>query len=203
MRGASLAYGGVDILVSIAAVFFPPDSTGRTTEAQWRMTFDVNLLGSMLAADEAFRVIAQQKSIGSIVLISSANGVVAKKGSWAYDTSKAALNHLVRELAVEFAPLVRVNGVAPASVVEGSLQFPRDRVISSLGKYGIGFDDAETTDALRGKLAAFYSERTLLKRKVTPAGVAEAVFLLASERTSLTTGQTLPVDAGLTEAFLR
>jgi len=201
---ATLAFGGVDILVSVAAVFFPPDLTGHITEDQWRKTFDVNLLGSMLAADEAYAVMAKQKSIGSIVLISSANGVVAKKGSWAYDTSKAALNHLVRELAVEFAPLVRVNGVAPASVVEGSQQFPRDRVISSLGKYKIAFDESDTTEQLRDRLSAFYSERTLLKRKVTPAGVAEAVFLLAAEsRTSLTTGQTLAVDAGLTEAFLR
>ena len=53
----------------------------------------------------------------------------------AYDTSKAAANHLVRELAVELAPLVRVNGVAPATVVQGSAMFPRDRVIASLAKY--------------------------------------------------------------------
>jgi rhamnulose-1-phosphate aldolase/alcohol dehydrogenase len=203
MRSASLAYGGVDLLVSVAAVFFPPDASGRITEDQWRKTFDVNLLGSMLAADEANRIIAAQKSEGSIVLISSANGVVAKKGSWAYDTSKSALNHLVRELAVEFAPLVRVNGVAPASVVEGSLQFPRDRVLSSLAKYGIAFDESESTEALRDRLSAYYSRRTLLHKKVTPAGVAEAAFLLASSRLSLTTGQMLPVDAGLTEAFLR
>jgi NAD(P)-dependent dehydrogenase (short-subunit alcohol dehydrogenase family) len=49
----------------------------------------------------------------SLVLTTSANAVVAKKGSLAYDTSKAAANHLVRELAVELSPLVRVNGVAP------------------------------------------------------------------------------------------
>jgi rhamnose utilization protein RhaD (predicted bifunctional aldolase and dehydrogenase)/NAD(P)-dependent dehydrogenase (short-subunit alcohol dehydrogenase family) len=196
-------YGGLDILVSVAAVFFPPDSTGHITEEQWRKTFDVNLLGSMLLADEAQKVMAAQGTDGSVVLISSANAVVAKKGSWAYDTSKAALNHLVRELAVEFAPRVRVNGVAPASVVEGSLQFPRERVMTSLAKYGIAFDSTETTEALREKLSAFYAERTLLKRKVTPAAVAEAVFQLASDRLGLTTGQTLAVDAGLPEAFLR
>ena len=196
-------YGGVDIVVCIAAVFYPPDATGRITEEQWRRTFDVNLLGSMLPADEAQKIMAAQGTEGSIVLISSANGVVAKKGSWAYDTSKAALNHLVRELAVEYAPKVRVNGVAPASVVEGSLQFPRERVMSSLAKYNIPFEESETTEALRDKLSGFYSERTLLKKKVTPAGVAEAAFLLASDRTALTTGQIFAVDAGLPEAFLR
>ena len=71
------------------------------------------------------------------MLTTSANAVVAKKGSLAYDTSKAAANHLVRELAVEMAPLVRVNAVAPATVVKGSTMFPRDRVIASLAKYEI------------------------------------------------------------------
>ncbi len=200
---AVMQYGGVDILVQVAAVFFPPDTTGRISEAQWRKTFDVNLLASMVAADETQALMAAQETSGSIVLISSANGVVAKKGSWAYDTSKAALNHLVREMAVEFAPRVRVNGIAPASVVEGSQQFPRERVMTSLAKYGIAFDESETTEELRGKLSGFYAERTLLKRKVTPAAIAEAAFLLVSSRLSLTTGQMLPVDAGLPEAFLR
>ncbi len=196
-------YGGVDIVVSVAATFFPSDSSGAITEDQWRKTFDVNLLASMLVADEGQKIMAAQKTNGSIVLISSANGVVAKRGSWAYDTSKAALNHLVREMAVTYAPSVRVNGVAPASVVEGSLQFPRERVISSLGKYGIDFDEEETTEELRARLSSFYSERTLLKKKVTPRLVAEAAFLLASDRLQLTTGQSLAVDAGLPEAFLR
>jgi rhamnose utilization protein RhaD (predicted bifunctional aldolase and dehydrogenase)/NAD(P)-dependent dehydrogenase (short-subunit alcohol dehydrogenase family) len=196
-------FGGVDVVVSVAAIFFPSDSTGMITEDQWRKTFDVNLLASMLVADEGRNVMAAQNTEGSIVLISSANGVVPKKGSWAYDTSKAALNHLVREMAVTYAPKVRVNGVAPASVVEGSLQFPRERVISSLAKYDIAFDEGETTEQLRDRLSSFYSERTLLKKKVTPKLVAEAAFMLASNRLSLTTGQSLAVDAGLPEAFLR
>ena len=196
-------YGGVDIVVSVAAVFFPSESSGMIPEDQWRKTFDVNLLASMLVADEGQKVMAAQGTEGSIVLISSANGVVAKKGSWAYDTSKAALNHLVREMAVTYAPRVRVNGISPASVVEGSLQFPRERVLSSLAKYGIAFEESETTEQLRGRLSGFYSERTLLKKKVTPQRVAEAAFLLVSDRLDLTTGQSLAVDAGLPEAFLR
>ncbi len=73
---------------------------------------------------------------------------MAKKGSVAYDTSKAAANHLVRELAIELAPLVRVNGVAPATVVQGSAMFPRDRVIGSLAKYKIPYTEDEPTEAL-------------------------------------------------------
>ena len=80
------------------------------------------------------------------MLTTSANAVVPKKGSLAYDTSKAAANHLVRELAIELAPLVRVNGVAPATVVQGSAMFPRDRVIGSLAKYKIPYADDESTE---------------------------------------------------------
>ena len=66
-----------------------------------------------------------------MVLTSSANAVVPKKGSEAYDTSKTALNHLIRELSIKLGPHVRVNGIAPATVVAGSTMFPRDRVIQS------------------------------------------------------------------------
>src|SRR6185369_10190529 len=140
---------------------------------------------------------------GNLVLTTSANAVVAKKGSVAYDASKAAANHLVRELAVELAPLVRVNGVAPATVVQGSAMFPRDRVVASLAKYGIAYSESEADDALRDKLARFYAERTLTKSPITPADQAEAFFLLLSGRLSKTTGQVITVDGGLHEAFLR
>jgi rhamnulose-1-phosphate aldolase/alcohol dehydrogenase len=199
------AYGGIDSVVNIAAVFFPPDETGRITEEAWRKTLDVNLLGSYVPADEAIEIFKAQKTGGSICLISSANAVVAKQGSFAYDVSKAALSHLVRELAVQGgAHGVRVNAVAPASVVEGSLQFPKERVITSLEKYGVTFDKNDDVEILRQKLAKFYAQRTLLKRPVTPAMVAEAVVLLLQDNlVGLTTGHVLPVDAGLPEAFLR
>ena len=96
-----------------------------------------------------------------IVLSSSANAVVPKKGSEAYDVSKAALSHLVRELAVSYSPLIRVNGISPATVVKGSTMFPRDRVIASLKKYNLPCDEKDSDDALRNELAKFYAKRTL------------------------------------------
>ncbi len=204
LEGVVSHYGGVDVVINIAAVFIASDaSTGKNTDAQWKKTFEINVVGTAILADEAQKIIAKQGTKGSIVLTSSANAVVPKKGSIAYDTSKAAVNHLVRELAVEFAPKTRVNAVAPATVVEGSQMFPRDRVISSLAKYEIAFDASETTESLRTKLANFYAQRTLLKSPVTPAKVADALYLLATEKTSLTTGHVIPVDGGLWEAFLR
>jgi rhamnulose-1-phosphate aldolase/alcohol dehydrogenase len=203
LKQAVLAYGGVDTIVVTAGVFVPPDRAGRVTDEQWKTTFDVNVTGSYLVADEARGVWARQGLKGSLVLTTSVNAVVSKKGSLAYDASKAAANHLVRGLAVELSPLVRVNALAPATVVAGSTMFPRDRVIASLTKYSIPFEESEETDALRNKLAGFYAERTLTKSAITPEDQAEAVFYLASDRSSKMTGQVLPVDGGLQDAFMR
>lgn len=200
---STLAFGGLDSLIVTAGVYVPPKPDGSLTEAQWKFTFDVNVMGLYLAADESRAIWKRQCLAGSIVLTTSVNGVVSKKGSLAYDTSKAAADHLMRELAVEFAPLVRVNAVAPATVVEGSTMFPRDRVIASLTKYKLAFSETETDDSLRSKLAGFYAERTMLKIPITPAHQAEAICFLAGDRSSRTTGQILNVDAGLHEAFLR
>jgi len=169
----------------------------------WARTFGINVTGLYLVADEAASLLKSQGLPANLVLTTSVNAVVAKQGSLAYDTSKAAANHLVREMAIELAPLVRVNGVAPATVVQGSAMFPRDRVISSLSKYGIEYKDEEPTDALTEKLANFYADRTLLKRPITPADQAEAIFLLLTDRLKQTTGQIISVDGGLHEAFLR
>jgi rhamnulose-1-phosphate aldolase/alcohol dehydrogenase len=199
----ALAYGGFDSICVTAGIVISPDNTGHIPDEKWAVTFNINVTGSYLMADEAFKTWKEQGLTGSLVLTSSANATVVKKGSLAYDTSKAAANHLVRELAVELAPLVRVNGVAPATVVQGSGMFPRDRVISSLSKYNIAFHAEEPTESLVGKLAQFYAERTLTKVPITPADQAEAYLLLVTARLSKTTGQIIAVDGGLHEAFLR
>jgi rhamnulose-1-phosphate aldolase/alcohol dehydrogenase len=199
----ALAYGGFDSICVTAGIFVPSDITGHIPDDKWAATFAINVTGSYLVADEAAKTWREQGLSGSLVLTTSANAVVAKKGSVAYDTSKAAANHLVRELAVELAPLVRVNGVAPATVVEGSAMFPRDRVIGSLAKYKIPYADNESTDSLVRKLSQFYADRTLTKSPITLADQAEAYFLLISSRLSKTTGQLITVDGGLHEAFLR
>lgn len=198
-----LAYGGLDSIAVTAGAFYPPDTTGHIPDDKWSMIFAINVTGGYLVADEAHKLWKQQGLKTNFVLTTSANAVVAKKGSIAYDTSKAAANHLVRELAIELAPLTRVNGVAPATVVQGSTMFPRDRVISSLAKYEIPYSEDESTDSLTTKLAQFYANRTLTKSPITPADQAEALYLLLTNRLSKTTGQVIAVDGGLHEAFLR
>lgn len=199
----SLAYGGLDAVVVTAGIFVAPDTSGHIPDEKWALTFAINVTGAYIVADETAKLWREQGLTANLVLTTSANAVVAKKGSLAYDTSKAAANHLVRELAVELSPLVRVNGVAPATVVQGSAMFPRDRVISSLAKYDIEYSEDEADDDLRTKLAIFYAQRTLTKVPITPADQAEAFFIFLTKRLSKTTGQIIGVDGGLHEAFLR
>ena len=93
--------------------------------------------------------------------------------------------------------------IAPATVVAGSAMFPRDRVIQSLQKYKIEFAESESTEDLRSKLADFYAQRTLTQRPILPQDCAQAILWLAGEKGAKTTGHIIPVDGGLTEAFLR
>ena len=199
----TLAYGGIDNVIVTAGIFVPSDTAGYIPDEKWGLTFDINVKGLFMVADEGNKVWKQQGLKGSLVLTTSVNAAVAKRGSLAYDTSKAAANHLIRELAVDMAPLVRVNGLAPATVVKGSSMFPRDRVIGSLAKYSIEYSEEWSTEKLRNSLAEFYAQRTLTKEPITPEDQAECAYVLASSMLSKSTGQVISVDGGLHEAFLR
>ncbi|WDE97285.1 bifunctional rhamnulose-1-phosphate aldolase/short-chain dehydrogenase [Lentisphaera profundi] len=198
-----LAYGGIDNVIVTAGIFVPSDTAGYIPDEKWGLTFDINVKGLFIVADEGNKIWKQQGLKGSLVLTTSVNAAVAKRGSFAYDTSKAAANHLVRELAVDMAPLVRVNGLAPATVVKGSSMFPRDRVIGSLAKYNLEYSEEWETEKLRNTLAEFYAKRTLTQEPITPEDQAEAAYVLASNKLSKSTGQIISVDGGLHEAFLR
>ena len=198
-----LAYGGCDAVIVTAGLYVPSDAEGRVSDADWRRTFDVNVLGGSLVADAAQRIWRAQGTPASLVLTTSVNAVVAKAGSFAYDTSKAAAQHLVRELAVALAPQVRVNALAPATVVDGSSMFSRERVVGSLRRYRLPVEESDTDEVLRQRLAEFYASRTLTKRPITVEHQAEGAYLLVSDRLARTTGQVLTVDGGLSEAFLR
>jgi len=195
-------FGGIDILVNTAALF-PSSPDGVISDAQWALTLEVNVTANYLLTDEVSKIFAEQGIDASVVLTSSANAVVAKRGSEAYDVSKAALSHLVRELAVTLSPKVRVNGISPATVVKGSTMFPRDRVIASLKKYKLPFDEKDTDDELRNVLAHFYATRTLTHQPIDPKDCAQAILFLSGPLARCTTGHLIPVDGGLTEAYLR
>ena len=202
LRETVAAYGGVDIIVNTAAIF-PSSPDGQISDGQWGMTLDINVTANHRLMEEAAKILKEQDLTASVVLVSSANAVVPKRGSEAYDASKAAVNHLVREFAISLAPKVRVNGISPATVVKGSTMFPRDRVIASLGKYSIPFEETATDEELRTILADFYAKRTLTHQPIDPRDCAAAILFLAGPQSRCTTGHLIPVDGGLTEAFLR
>jgi NAD(P)-dependent dehydrogenase (short-subunit alcohol dehydrogenase family) len=202
LRAAVLKFGGVDAIINTAAVY-PTPAPGTPPEAVWSNALNVNVTGNFVLAEEAGKILKSQNLPASIVFASSANAVVPKQGSEPYDTSKAALSHLIRELAIGLGPLVRVNGIAPATVIAGSSMFPRDRVVGSLRKYAIEFDESESAESLRAKLAEFYARRTITRQPILPSDCANAICWLAGDQSSKTTGHVIPVDGGLPEAFLR
>ncbi len=202
LNAAVAAFGGIDIVVNTAAMF-PSSPDGVISDAMWGTTLEINVTANYLLADEAAVILKAQGLETTLVLTSSANAVVPKRGSEAYDVSKAALSHLVKELAVGLSPTIRVNGINPATVVKGSTMFPRDRVRASLTKYGIAFDESLTDDELRNLLAGFYAKRTLTHQPIDPTDCAEAILYLAGDKSRCTSGHLIPVDGGLPEAFLR
>jgi rhamnose utilization protein RhaD (predicted bifunctional aldolase and dehydrogenase)/NAD(P)-dependent dehydrogenase (short-subunit alcohol dehydrogenase family) len=202
LRRAVLQFGGFDCVVNTAAWYPTPDPS-VPAEGVWARAMQINLTSNFVLAQEAGKVLKAQNLPASIVLTSSANAVVPKSGSEAYDVSKSAINHLIRELAIGLGPLIRVNGIAPATVIAGSSMFPRDRVIVALKKYSLDFDESESTEDLRAKLAEFYARRTITRRPILPIDNANAICWLAGEQSAKTTGHVIPVDGGLPEAFLR
>jgi len=197
-----LTFGGLDIVINTAAIY-PTPAPGTPPEQVWSQAMAINVSSNHVLAEEANEIFGAQGLPATVVLTSSANAVVPKHGSEPYDVSKAAINHLIRELAIGLGPNVRVNGIAPATVVAGSAMFPRDRVIVSLKKYNIAFNESETAEELRVKLAQFYSQRTITRRPIFPQDCANAICWLAGDQSATTTGHVIPVDGGLPEAFLR
>jgi NAD(P)-dependent dehydrogenase (short-subunit alcohol dehydrogenase family) len=143
---------------------------------------------------EAARVLRAQNLGGDIIYIVSKNAVFAGTGNLAYSAAKADQAHQVRLLAAELGgDGIRVNGVNPDAVVQGSGIFAGGWGAQRAAHYGIDED----------QLGEFYASRTLLKREVLPEHVASAVFVLASGALSHTTGLHIPVDAGVAAAFVR
>ncbi len=164
-----LAYGGIDAVVVTAGIFVPPDKSGRVEDRQWALTFGINVTGAYIVADEAYKIF-KQAGPDAATSCSRRAPTQSSRRRAASLTTRARRRRIicVRELAIEMSPLVRVNAVAPATVVKGSTMFPRDRVIASLTKYEIAFNEDEDTEDLRDKLA------TLLRQTLAHADAHRA-----------------------------
>jgi rhamnulose-1-phosphate aldolase/alcohol dehydrogenase len=193
VAAAALAFGGVDLVVNNAGLSISRPLL-ETTAADWDLQHDVMAKGSFLVSRETARVMRDQGIGGDIVYICSKNSVVAGPDNVAYGAAKADQAHQVRLLAAELGPFgIRVNGINPDGVVRGSGIFAGGWGAKRAAVYGVPEEE----------LGAFYARRTLLQSEVLPEHVAAAVAALASGDLSLTTGLHIPVDGGVTAAFLR
>lgn len=188
-----LAFGGLDIVVNNAGLSLSK-SLLETTAKDWDLQHDVMAKGSFLVSRTAAGALIEQGLGGDVVYISSKNSVFAGPNNIAYSATKADQAHQVRLLAAELGEhQVRVNGVNPDGVVQGSGIFAS----------GWGANRAKTYGIEEKDLGKFYAQRTILKREVLPSTVANAVFALVGGELTHTTGLHVPVDAGVAAAFLR
>jgi pteridine reductase len=167
LSAAQAAFGRLDLLVNNASSFFPVP-VGAIEASHWEELIGSNLRAPLFISQEAAPELARQG--GAIVNIVDIHAERPLKGYPVYSIAKAGLGALTRSLALELAPKVRVNGVAP-----GAIAWP---------------DDGQFEPAERERIVA----TTPLARIGSPEDIAQAVHFLACA--PYVTGQVIAVDGG-------
>lgn len=165
--------GGIDVLVSNAGISIRSDFVDISYE-QWRKVIDINLNGMFLCSKEAARRMKAQKS-GVILMTASTNGTEGHRWYTDYNASKAGVILLVKSMALELAPDVRVNCVCPGYVLT-----PMQR--------------AEYTEEMLAKV----NEGIPMKRHAEPEEIGALYAFLASDDAQYITGADIRVDGGET-----
>ncbi len=166
-------HGKLDCLINNAGVT-RDNLMLRMKEEEWQLVLDINLKGSFICTQKAFKHMMKQRK-GSIVNISSVIGIMGNAGQANYAASKGGLIAFTKSCAKEFASRnVRVNAVAP------------------------GFIETEMTATLPDDVRAEYAKVIPLNKMGSSDDVARLCIFLASEDSSYITGQTIAVDGGLT-----
>ena len=165
-------YGRIDILVNNAGIAYDSDIDEKTT-ANWQDTLNTNVLGPFLTSKYAGKKMFEQK-YGKIINISSTNGInTTYPYSMDYDASKAALINLTKNLAIQFAPHINVNSVAP------------------------GWVDTAMNSNLPKSYLKEEKEKILLKRFAEPEEISNVVLFLASDKARYITSEIITVSGGL------
>jgi len=168
-------FGRVDILVNNAGTCVHAPALDVTPD-EWRQVMNVNLDALWTCSQVFGRQFVEQGS-GVIVNIGSMSGIIVNRPQWqaAYNASKAAVHHLTKSLAAEWAPLgIRVNALAP------------------------GYVKTELAPVDRPDLRQYWVEEAPMRRYALPEEIAPAAVFLASDASSFMTGSIVVIDGGYT-----
>lgn len=189
---ASLAFGGVDIVVHSAGLAISKPLADHTAQ-DWDVLQNIMVKGQFLLAQKGVSVLRKQGKGGDIINIASKNGLVAGPNNVGYGTAKAAQQHMSRLLAAELGPeKIRVNTVNPDGVIIGSKIWEGAWAEGRAKANGISVEE----------LPAFYAKRNLMHEIIRPEDIADAVFALVAIL-SKSTGNIINVDGGMATAFVR
>jgi len=191
-KEANLAFGGVDIVVHSAGLAISK-SLPDTTLSDWELLQNVLVKGQFLMAQKGVEIMRKQGLGGDIVNIASKNGLVSGPNNVGYGTAKAAQQHMTRLLAAELGgDHIRVNTVNPDGVIVGSKIWEGDWAEGRAKAHGIKVED----------LPAHYAKRNLLNEIILPEDIANGVFACVGILEK-STGNTINVDGGMANAFVR
>ena len=177
VEDVSSELGPIDILVNNAGIRYVRKFL-ETTDEEWQKTISVNLSG-MFYVTRAVAPRMLARGGGKVVNVGSMSGLIGQTGRAAYGASKGGVLQLTRSLAVELAPTINVNAVAPGYIAGTGMMKDVDKDLKTVG---------------------WMIASTLARRAGTPEDVAAAVSFLASEDASFITGATLVVDGGFSAA---
>jgi len=190
---ASLAFGGIDIIVNNAGIAIA-GSIESTSEEDWDLLQNIMVKGSFLTTKSGTAVIKKQGFGGDIINIVSKNALVAGQDNLGYGTAKAAQAHMTRLMAVDFAKDgIRVNAISPDAVINGSNIWEGGWAASRAIAYNISVKE----------LPEHYAKRNLLNAIIETGDIAKAVLAFVDGTFSKSTGNTINVDGGVAAAFVR
>ena len=192
-RTATLAFGGVDIVINNAGLSISKPMEEHT-ERDWSLLYDVLVKGQFFVTKAGTAIMRKQGVGGDIINIVSKNALVSGPNNAAYGSAKAAQLHLSRLTAAELgSDGIRVNVVNPDAVISDSKIWKGEWAEGRARAYGIKVDE----------LPAFYAKRTLLNQIIDPVDIANACFVFVGGMLNKSTGNVLNVDGGLAAAFVR
>jgi rhamnulose-1-phosphate aldolase/alcohol dehydrogenase len=190
---ASLAFGGVDIVVNNAGISISRSIEDHSLE-EWDRLYDILVKGQFIVSKAGIAVMKKQGIGGDILNIVSKNAVVAGPNNPGYGSAKAAQAHLSRLMAAELgSSKIRVNTVNPDAVIADSNIWAGGWAEGRAKAYGITVEE----------LPAYYAKRTLLNEVILPEDIANACFVFVSGLLNKSTGNAINVDGGVAMAFYR